>query len=87
MEMQWQVQLKWKRNDKSTQHNDADYRKAHQMIEETDWDHLLHETDTNCSIPNWYIKFNLWKSCLSVSHNKPWDGEECAMAHKEHYLL
>ena len=49
--------FKWKHCDKQVRitprtiwrYKEADYRKACQMINETDWDDLLHEDDVDCS--------------------------------------
>ena len=59
-------------------YKDADYRKARQMIEETNWDHLLHENDIDYSATNWHNKFmEIMSACipqqtLKRRRNLPW---------------
>ncbi len=80
------ISFKWKHSDKQVRttprtiwrYKDADYRKARQMIEETDWDHLLHENDIDCSATNWHNKFmEIMSACipqqtLRWKRNVPW---------------
>ena len=71
--------FKWKHCDKQVRvtprtiwrYKDADYRKACQMIDETDWDDLLHEDDIDRSATNWPGTTGSWKSCLLAFHNSP----------------
>ena len=78
--------LKWKHCDKQVRitprtiwrYKDADYRKACQMINETDWDDLLHEDDVDCSATNWHNRFmEIMSACipqqsLKRRRNVPW---------------
>ena len=53
-------------------------RKACQMINETDWDDLLHEDDVDCSATNWHNRFmEIMSACipqqsLKRRRNVPW---------------
>ena len=81
-----ELSLKWKHSDKQVRtakrtiwrYQDADYRKARQMIEEADWDHLLHENDIDCSATNWHNKFmEIMSACIPQKtlrrrRNVPW---------------
>ena len=48
------------------------------MIEETDWDQLLHENDIECSATNWHTKFmEIMSACIPQQtlrwrRNVPW---------------
>ena len=59
-------------------YKDADYRKACQMINETDWDDFLHEDDVDCSATNWHNRFmEIMSACipqqsLKRRRNVPW---------------
>ena len=47
-------------------YKEADYGKACQMIDETNWDDLLCNDDVNCSATNWHNKFmEIISSCIS----------------------
>ena len=68
-----ELSFKWKHTDRQVRtipraiwrYKDADYRKACQMIEETDWDQLLHENDMDCSATNWHTKFmEIMSACI-----------------------
>lgn len=59
-----QLTSKWKDNDQQQQqvqqqprtiwrHGSADFRKANQLIEQTDWDTLLPEDDIDLAAVNW----------------------------------
>ena len=65
--------FKWKHCDKQVhtiprtiwRYKDADYRKACQMINETDWDDLLHEDDVDRSATNWHNRFmEIMSTCI-----------------------
>ena len=78
--------FKWKHCDKQVRvtprtiwrYKDADYRKACQMIDETDWDDLLHEDDIDRSATNWHNRFmEIMSTCipqqsLKRRRNVPW---------------
>ena len=78
--------LKWKHCDKQVRttprtvwrYKDADYRKACQMIDETDWDGLLHDDDIDRSTINWHNRFmEIMSTCipqqsLKRRRNVPW---------------
>ena len=59
-------------------YKEADYGKACQMIDETNWDDLLCNDDVNCSATNWHNKFmEIISSCiprksLRRKRNVPW---------------
>ena len=81
-----ELSLKWKHCDKQVRitprtvwrYKDADYRKACQMIDETDWDGLLHNDDIDCSTINWHNRFmEIMSTCipqqsLKRRRNVPW---------------
>ena len=78
--------FKWKHCEKQIctapriiwRYKDADYIKACQMAEETDWDALLHEDDIDRSAINWHKKFmEIMIACiprksLRRRRNLPW---------------
>ena len=46
-------------------YKDVDYRKACQMIDETDWDGLLYKDDIDCSAINWHNGFmGIMSTCI-----------------------
>ena len=81
-----ELSFKWKHSGKQVctaqrtiwRYQDADYRKACQLIEEADWDHLLRENDIDCSATNWHNKFmEIMSACipqktLRRKRNVPW---------------
>ena len=78
--------FKWKPSEKQVRttprviwrYKEADYGKACQMIDETNWDDLLCNDDVNCSATNWHNKFmEIISSCiprksLRRKRNVPW---------------
>ena len=70
--------FKWKHCDKQVRvtprtiwrYKDADYRKACQMIDETNWDDLLHMKMILTALPPTGTTGS-WKSCLLAFHNSP----------------
>ena len=77
--------FKWKPSEKQVRttprviwrYKEADYGKACQMIDETNWDDLLCNEDVNCSATNWHNKF--MKLYLPVSLEN--HSEEREMCH------
>ena len=81
-----ELSFKWKRSGRQVRttprtiwrYKDGDYRQARLMIEETDWDHLLHENDVDCSAINWHNKFmEIMSACIPQQtlrrrRNVPW---------------
>ncbi len=75
--------LKWKHNDQQQprtiwRHRNADYRKACQLIDETDWGSLLSAEDVDLVATNWHNKFmDIMTLCIPQQtlrrrRNAPW---------------
>ena len=76
-----ELSFKWRHTDRLVRttprtiwrYKDADYRKACQMIEETDWDQLLYENYIDCSATNWHTKFmEIMSACIPRQTLKRW---------------
>ena len=81
-----QLTVKWKDNGQQVQqrprkiwrYGSADFKKANQLIQETDWDALLPEDDVDLAAANWNNKFmDIMSTCipqqsLSRKRNVPW---------------
>ena len=59
--------------------------KACQMIEEIDWDQLLHENDIDCFATNWHNHAVYGSHVCLYPTTNPETEKKCAMAHKEYY--